>query len=134
MTNPLFGMQRTCCITSSMPFMQFGYASVMKHMSFQMLFMISGHDHFAKYYNLPMPLKYLICGAPHNLQPLFIRWVLAIAGISGFEFGSVKLNLSFNLWTKTGCVIFKVLLCQSMLILFQCTPSFLQYHCNPWFL
>ena len=82
MTNPLSGIRRMCCITCSMPFMQFEYALVMKCMSSQTLFMISGHDHFTKYNNLPTPLQYLICVAPHNSGPLSIRCVPAIASIS----------------------------------------------------
>ena len=97
-------------------FHSIGYGLVMKCMSSQMLFVISSHNHFTKYSNLPMPLQYLICATPHNFGPLFMMCVLAVAGVSGLKFGSAKLNLSFKLWTKTGCVIFKVLLCQSILI------------------
>ena len=53
MTNPLCGIQRMCCITHSMPFTQFVYTLVMKHMSSQMLFVISRHDHFTKHNNFP---------------------------------------------------------------------------------
>ena len=58
-TNPMLGMHSMCCMTHSMPFVQFGYASVMKSMSSQILFMISSHNHFTKYLNFPMPLQYL---------------------------------------------------------------------------
>ena len=97
MTNPLSGLQRMCCITHSISFVQFGYASVMKCVSSLTLFAISGHDHLTKYNNFPTPLQYLICMTPYNFGPLFIRCVPAVAGISGFEFGSAKLNSSFIL-------------------------------------
>ena len=69
----------------------------MKCMSSQMLFAISGHDHFTKNNDLPMPLQFLVCTVTNNFGPLFIKHVLAVAGISHFEFSSAMLNLSVKI-------------------------------------
>ena len=82
MTIPLSGIQRMCCITHSISFMQFGYALVMNHMSSRMLFAIFSHNHFSRYNNFPTPLQYLICTAPHNFGPLFMRCVPTVSHVS----------------------------------------------------